>query len=119
MPLPADGPATLGTVKGFLGIAPTDEADDAAIGVVVAAVNAKVQTFRCASVAEGADDWAAPEAAAVVQGAVMLAARLWRRRNTPDGVVAFGGDAALYVQRNDPDVAMLLSLGSYGKPAVG
>lgn len=113
--LPVDGPAELDTVKAHLKI--TDAADDAALQQVVDAVNAKVRGFRVVSVADGAGDWT--NFPNVVQGAVMLAARLFRRRNTPDGVLAFGGDAPLYVQRNDPDVALLLGLGSHGKPAVG
>lgn len=53
-------------------------------------------------------------------GAVMLAARLVRRRNSPQGVAAFtevGG--AAYVSRIDPDVAQLLRLGAYAAPQVG
>lgn len=53
-------------------------------------------------------------------GAVMLAARLVRRRNSPQGVAAFtevGG--AAYVSRMDPDVAQLLRLGAYAAPQVG
>jgi hypothetical protein len=49
----------------------------------------------------------------------MLAGRLWRRRNSPAGVESFAGDAAVYVSRNDPDVAQLLGLGAYTPPAVG
>jgi hypothetical protein len=52
-------------------------------------------------------------------GAMMLAARLYRRRNSPEGVATFTSDGAVYVQRNDPDVAMLLGLGSYAPPVVG
>ena len=53
-------------------------------------------------------------------GAVMLAARLVRRRNSPQGVAAFteqGG--AAYVSRHDPDVAQMLRIGSYAAPQVG
>lgn len=53
-------------------------------------------------------------------GAVMLAARLVRRRNSPQGIAAFteAGGAA-YVSRIDPDVAQLLRLGAYAAPQVG
>jgi hypothetical protein len=57
--------------------------------------------------------------AAQALGAAMLAARLWRRRNSPEGVATFTADGAVYVQRNDPDVAMLLGIGSYAPPVVG
>lgn len=58
-----------------------------------------------------------PEAVAL--GATMLAARLYRRRNTPEGVATFTNDGAVYVSRNDPDVALLLGLGAYSGPVVG
>lgn len=116
MALPENGPATLANVKTHLGIAADDNTDDGLIAQSVAAVNAKVRTWRCASVAEGMADWDDPTAAAVVRGSTMLAARLHRRKDSPDGVTAFAGDSPLYVQRNDPDVAMLLGLGAHSKP---
>lgn len=55
------------------------------------------------------------------QGAVMLAARLYRRRFSPGGLEGYSsGDGGLaYVQRNDPDIAQLLGLGIYKRPQVG
>lgn len=52
-------------------------------------------------------------------GAMMLAARLYRRRNSPEGVASFTGEGAVYVQRNDPDLALTLGLGGYAPPVVG
>lgn len=43
-------------------------------------------------------------------GARMLAARLYRRRNSAEGVATFSGEGVLYVRRNDPDIATLLRL---------
>jgi hypothetical protein len=54
-----------------------------------------------------------------VMGAVMLAGRHYRRRNSPAGVEVFGADGAAYVSRTDPDVAMLLELGPYSPLWVG
>lgn len=54
-----------------------------------------------------------------IQAGVMLAARLYRRRNSPAGVESMGEMGPVYVQRNDPDIAMLLEIGSYRKPMVG
>jgi hypothetical protein len=48
----------------------------------------------------------------------MLGARLWRRKSTPGGVEVFGDGGMAYVRRTDPDVAMLLQLGDWAKPAV-
>lgn len=121
MTLPETGPSTLEGVKAFLGgsYLDGDATDDAAITACVRAVNARVRGWPCAAVADGAADWTADAAASVVQGADMLASRLFRRRNSPDGVAAFAGDSPLYIQRNDPDVALLLGLGAHAKPAVG
>ena len=43
-------------------------------------------------------------------GATMLAARLHRRRNSPGGIESFVADGAVYVSRQDPDVAVLLRM---------
>jgi hypothetical protein len=63
--------------------------------------------------------WPPPRPAEQAQGALLLAARLWRRRNSPEGVATFTSDGAVYVQRNDPDVAQYLGIGSYAPPVVG
>lgn len=52
-------------------------------------------------------------------GGKLLAARLYRLRDTPGGGMAeFGVDSAGYVQSNWQDIAMLLDLGKYavGRP---
>lgn len=118
-PLPdlpaADGPSTVGGVKSLLKIG--DSRDDDHLTAVCAAVNAVVRSWPVSAAATGAADWSA--APAVVFGANMLAARLFRRRNSPAGVEAFAAGAAVYVQRNDPDVALMLELGPYAAPVVG
>lgn len=121
MTLPNGGPATLEGVKAFLGGSYTAEADpdDPAITAAVRAANAVVRQLRCAQAADEAADWSGDELADVVQGTTQLAARLFRRRNTPDGVAQFGTDSPLYVARTDPDVSLLLQLGPHAKPAVG
>lgn len=110
--LPAQGPATLGGVKAFLTI--TDTADDTRIQLVLDAANSMVRTWPCALPAVGGT-WPAR----VVEGTNMLAGRLFRRRESPAGVAGFGDNGPVYVSRNDPDVAMLLGLGSWSKPQVG
>jgi hypothetical protein len=54
-----------------------------------------------------------------VLGAKLLGARLYRRRNSPEGVATFAAEGAVYVQRNDPDIAMTLGIGQYAPPVVG
>lgn len=58
--------------------------------------------------------------AEVYQGAVMLGARVARRRNSPGGTESFGPDGIVgYVARFDPDIERALRMGSYRQPAVG
>ena len=52
-------------------------------------------------------------------GAVMLAAHLYRRRNTPGGVEQFNELGVAYVQRSDPHVSQLLGLGAWTPPRIG
>lgn len=113
--LPEGGPATLAAVKSHLGI--TDARDDARLSGIVAAVNAKVRRWPCSEVAVNVADWTGSED--VVEGATLLAARLFRRKNSPAGVETFGAEGAAYVMRMDPDVALLLGLGNHQRPAVG
>lgn len=77
----------------------------------VAAVNALVRGLQVALVVNG-ESWPAN----VTRGANMLAARLYRRRNSPTGVEAVSDVGPVYVRRNDPDIATLLKL---NRPAVG
>lgn len=116
MPVPSGGPATTPKVKSLLKI--TDTADDGELDDIVAAVNVEVRGLPVAAALAGGletDPWPAN----ITRGANMLAARLFRRRNSPSGVEAFGVDGVVYVSRNDPDIAMLLKLGGYARPAVG
>lgn len=111
--LPEGGPATTDRVKVHLKITDTD--DDARLDDIVAAVNAAVRTWRCALDSVGETTWN-PR---TTEGATLLAARLFRRKNSPSGVEAFGEQGPVYVQRQDPDVAMLLQLGAWAGPVLG
>lgn len=99
---------TVAQVKEYLGIG--DDRDDEAITTVVGAVNSLLVSWK-GDPALWPAHW--------VQGGVMLAARVYRRRNSPAGVESFGDLGGVYIQRNDPDVAQLLELGVYKKPVVG
>lgn len=113
--LPVGGPTTVAWVKVWLRIKPEDVRDDDVLTLVVAAVNSQVRTWRVSQAAVGSADW--PDR--IVSGATMLGARLFRRRNSPAGVESFGSDGAVYVSRNDPDIAQLLQLGTHQSPTVG
>lgn len=100
-------------VKTWLRLEPGDTVDDAVLLTTVAAINdLMIDWFRSPAIVAGWPD-------RKVQGAVMLAARVARRRNSPSGVESFGELGPVYVQRNDPDIAQLLGLGHYAKPAIG
>lgn len=51
-------------------------------------------------------------------GANMLASRLYTRRQSPAGIATFGELGTSYIQKSDPDVALLLGLGVHSKPGV-
>jgi hypothetical protein len=99
----------------------TDTADDELIGNAVDAVNVWVarlpaRTYAPTPTPPVAGVWS-PD---MTLGANMLAGRWYRRRNSPGGIESFSDlGGAVYVQRNDPDVAMLLGLGAYARPMVG
>lgn len=113
--LPDGGPTTVGLVKAHLSIA--DARDDTRLDPIVKGVNRLVRSWPVSSPAVGQADWTGVED--VVEGATMLAARLFRRKGSPAGVESFGSLGAAYVMRNDPDVAMLLQLGPWAPPSVG
>lgn len=57
--------------------------------------------------------------AEVYQGAVMYAARILRRRNSPAGVESFGDLGATFVSKWDADVERALRVGGSQVPGVG
>lgn len=110
MPQPEAEPTTTAAVKAHLKI--TDTTDDEAIDSAVAAVNVfvrrteKARRISVVTPEPDPNDWPAD----LIQGATMLAARLFKRRNSPNGVEAFAVAGPVYVRRNDPDIGMLLDL---------
>lgn len=114
------GPATLAAVRDLLKITTTD--DDDLVQNAVDAANAYVISLPASVPVVVVLEpvlvlrWEAN----TVLGANMLAGRLYRRRNSPAGVEAFSDlGGAVYVQRNDPDIALLLRTGAYARPMVG
>lgn len=115
--LPESGPAGLAAVKAALRIESGDVRDDDQLTAVVDAVNAAVRRWPVAAYAAQPDPPAWPDD--TVRGAVMLAVRLWRRKDSPAGVESFSQLGPAYVMRSDPDIAMLLQLGSWAPPGLG
>jgi hypothetical protein len=60
----------------------------------------------------------APDAE-VYQGAVMYAARLYRRRSSPKGTEQYAGQGANFTAQDDDDVNRALRTGPFNVPAVG
>ena len=87
-------------------------AEDPELPGVVAAANSLV----CVWLSPAPDgEWAAHHR----YGATLLAARFYRRKDSPAGFQMQGMEAAVYVSRNDPDIAQLLGLGAFAPPRVG
>lgn len=113
-PTPADPEdeelTSLPRVLRMLGRSPEEDEEDPVLLEVVEAVRTLVPTWR----ERPAAGWAAHHHL----GATMLAARLYRRKDSPGGMAEFGTEGAAYVSGNWPDVAMLLGLANYavGRP---
>lgn len=101
------GEVTAGTTA-WLGGA-LQPADQAALAIVAPAVAALVSDLPIST--------ERPETASA--GAVMLAARLVRRRSSPQGIVtALADGGAGYVMRHDPDIGIMLGLGAHQWPVI-
>ena len=118
------GPATEATVRALVSV--EDAREDKMLVAVINAVNFRVQAYRI--VKEYVNGLADPIPentvwpADIAYGCDLLAARLFSRRNSPEGVADFtaGADGgAVYIQRNDPDIAQLLRLGAHRQLTVG
>lgn len=101
-------PTTAALVAEHLRIAETSPG----LGETVAAV---VALMRDWSAPVDGGDWSDRQK----HGATMLAARIYRRRNSPAGVESIGELGPTYVSRFDPDLDMLLGLGHWQPPRVG
>ncbi len=97
------------TVNDVQGWTRDSGSDPDALALVVAAVNSLVATLPAVP-ADGV--W--PDH--VRAGAVMLAARLYRRRNSPNGIETIDALGTTYVTRYDADIARMLRL---SMPVVG
>jgi len=115
-------------VKAQLRLAAADTADDDLVTRCAAAVEPQVQRARpdgypvAVPVTGRRRAAVAPPVytpdAETYQAAVMLAARLVRRRNSPGGVETFG-ESITYVSRYDPEIARALRQGLNALPGVG
>lgn len=105
-------------VKLWLSLEDTDVTDDQLVVAVCAMTEPYVARCR--------PEWAVPGTvpdyvpdAETYQGAVMYAAREYRRRNSPAGVQAFADGSTLFVSKYDSDIERALRTGAYSTPRVG
>jgi Phage gp6-like head-tail connector protein len=103
------------SVKAWLRV--TDPADDPLIEACCAAVEPFVQRARPDQYDTAEPPLFVPDGE-VYQAAVMLAARTYRRRNSPGGIESIA-DAVTYVARYDPEIERALRAGSWRMPGVG
>jgi len=120
--LPA-GPATEVTVKGNVSIDMDDHRDDVKLELNINAANdfvAGLPVTKNLNVDPDDPEHITAWPPKLVLGATLLASRWFRRSNSPAGVIDLGGEAGVaYVQRNDPDIGLMLGIGPYTRPAVG
>ena len=109
---------TVEAVKAWLRLPTDDATDDDLIGSCVEAVNVWVGASAYVTDLDPTDYPAGTWPDDVTLGGTMLAARLYRRRNTPGGIETFT-DGAVYVPRRDSDVDSMLHLGAWAPPRVG
>lgn len=91
------------------------EPDSPNLTMIVAAVNEYVRGLPVVQHLEAGQAWPAH----VVAGAIMLAARLAKRRNSPNGIEAATDLNVTYTARYDSDISRLLQLDGHRAPAVG
>lgn len=115
VPLPEVEPTTRAIVVATYKIKNPTAEDLSRIDNIVDAVCAYVRGLPVADKARGLNVWPAN----IVEGSTMLAGRIWRRKDSPGGTYTVGGDVPIFVHRQDPDVALLLGLGTYAKPSAG
>jgi hypothetical protein len=112
-------PATVITLRVYLGIDPASTVDEQAMTFAVEAANDVVANWRPDLTTDPGDGtilstWPArAEQAALVQ-----AARLYGRRGSVQGVAAFADIGVSLLPRLDPEVRSLLELGEYQPPVI-
>ncbi|WP_290055659.1 hypothetical protein [Amycolatopsis solani] len=113
-------PPTLAELKDDKDIAAEDTTDDAALTRRLDAVVEFVERVRPRFnyTADPASTLPAPSADLVL-GSLMLAARLYTRRRSPDGMVMMAELGAGRVPAFDPDIERLLGIGRHAKWVLG
>jgi hypothetical protein len=111
-------PATVASLKVYLGVDPASSIDAEAMGAAVAASNDQVRMWRPDLTDDPPgtplQDWPAR----ADQAALVYAARLYGRRGSVQGIAAFQDVGVSMLPRLDPDVRALLELGEYQRNVI-
>lgn len=111
-------PATVASLKAYLGVDPASTTDEVAMGAAVDAANTQATIWRpdvtLDDTGTGLPSWPAN----IDQGALTYAARLYGRRGSVQGVAAFADLGVSMLPRIDPDVRALWELGEYQRSVV-
>jgi hypothetical protein len=108
-------------VKDWLRLDATDVTDDDLIRRCNGLTELYVQRCRPDAwtyTADGVPDAYVPDAE-IYQGAVMYAAREYRRRNSPGGIESVTDAGTTYVSKYDSDIERALHTGTWAPPGVG
>jgi hypothetical protein len=111
-------PATVATLRTYLGVDPASTHDEDAMAAAVAAANDLVAAFR-------PDLTLDPDGAPLAtwpprcdQAAHVEAARLYGRRGSVQGIASFADVGVSMIPRLDPEVRSLLELGEYQRNVI-
>ena len=106
-------------VKAWLRLDDTDPTDDDLVRRVAGLAEIYVQRCRPDAWQSDVDPQVYEPDAEIYQGAVMYAAREYRRRNSPGGIDSVTDAGAVYVSKYDSDIERALRTGTWAPPAVG
>ena len=97
---------------------PGPAVDDADLVRVCAATELYVQRCRPEFLTDAEPPGYEPDDE-VVHGAIMYAAREYRRRNSPAGIEQFADGGTTFVSKYDSDIERALRTGTWTRPGVG
>lgn len=112
-------PATVASLKVYLGLDPATSTDEAAMTAAVDAANAAAVKWRADVTTDAATGAVLPTwPADIEQGAHLFASRLYGRRASIGGSVGFADLGIAPLPRIDPDVRALWELGEYQRSVI-
>lgn len=111
-------PATVATLRTYLGIDPASTVDEEAMASAVAAANDFVVNVKKEWTVDEAGAPADPWRPLAEQAALVQSARWYGRRGSVPGMVAFSEAGVAPLARLDPDVRAMLELGEFQQSVI-